>query len=114
MDETYIGGDERNWHASKKATKKPGTGGVGKVIVAGILERSGEVRAEVIPSRRSETLVPFIRTNVEANSAVYTDSLRAHRGIRADFEHGVVNHNVGQYVDGLIYTNGIENFWSAP
>lgn len=112
VDETCIGGNERNMHASKKEGRKPGTGGVGKAIVVGVLERDGDVRAEVIPMRRSETLVPFIRENVEEGSTVYTDSLRAYRPIRADFEHGVVNHKIGQYVDGIIHTNGIENFWS--
>lgn len=112
VDETYIGGDERNWHKSKKEGKKPGTGGVGKTIVAGVLERGGQVRAEVIPTRRSETLIPFIRTNVEENSTVYTDSLRAYNPIKSGYTHDTVDHHIGQYVNGLIYTNGIENFWS--
>ena len=112
VDETYIGGDERNWHANKKATKKPGTGGVGKTIVAGALNRGGDVRAEVIPSRRSETLVPFIKTNVEDGSTVYTDSLRAYNPIKGDFDHATVDRHTGQYVNGVVYTNGIENFWS--
>ncbi|HEX4401051.1 MAG TPA: IS1595 family transposase [Galbitalea sp.] len=112
VDETYIGGDERNRHAAQKEGKKPGWGGVGKIIVAGALNRGGEVRAEIIPSRRSETLVPFIKANVEQNSTVYTDSLRAYNPIKADFDHDTVDHHIGQYVNGVVYTNGIENFWS--
>ncbi|WP_181425466.1 transposase [Methylobacterium sp. B4] len=40
-DETYIGGAARNMHAAKRKAKIKGTGGVGKAIVMGVLERSG-------------------------------------------------------------------------
>ena len=29
-----------------------------------------------------------------------------------EFEHEAVNHSVGEYVDGMAHTNGIESFWS--
>ena len=38
---------------------------------------------------------------------VYTDD---HRGYHAEPES--VKHSVGQYVDGMAHTNGIESFWS--
>ena len=28
------------------------------------------------------------------------------------YEHSSVSHNVGQYVDGLAHTNGIESHWA--
>ena len=28
------------------------------------------------------------------------------------FEHETVKHSVGEYVDGMAHTNGIESFWS--
>jgi hypothetical protein len=28
------------------------------------------------------------------------------------YEHGIVNHKIGQYTDGEISTNGMENYWS--
>ena len=28
------------------------------------------------------------------------------------FDHMSVRHSVGEYVDGMAYTNGIESFWS--
>jgi hypothetical protein len=40
-DETYIGGLARNMHKDKKAKKITGTGGSGKAIVMGLLERHG-------------------------------------------------------------------------
>ena len=29
-----------------------------------------------------------------------------------EFDHESVNHGVGEYVDGMAHTNGIESFWS--
>src|SRR5439155_12888964 len=40
-DETYIGGLARNMHKEKRAEKITGTGGAGKDIVMGLLERHG-------------------------------------------------------------------------
>lgn len=103
-------------HAKAREGKKPGFGGGNKVIVAGVMERGGHVHSQIVDSVRKETLVPVIYENVEKSSTVYTDSLRAYRGIRADFDHDhdhdTVDHHIGQYVNGIIYTNGIETLWS--
>jgi transposase-like protein len=49
-DESYFGGKAANMHANKREKVIQGRGGVGKVIVQGILERGGDVRAKVIPN----------------------------------------------------------------
>ncbi len=38
-----------------------------------------------------------------------TDEWGGYKG--SDFEHEIINH-ANEYVNGLIHTNGIENFWS--
>ena len=45
IDETYIGGKNRNRHWDKRS---PGTGGEGKETVVGAVERNGNVVARVI------------------------------------------------------------------
>ena len=45
-----------------------------------------------------------------AGATVYTDDAAAYRGM--PFEHQSVRHSVGEYVDGMAHTNGIESFWS--
>jgi len=50
-DETFIGGKARNMHLSVRQRRITGTGTKDKVAVMGILERGGEVRTMVVPSR---------------------------------------------------------------
>src|SRR5258708_4900261 len=55
-DETFYGGLSKNMHKDVRARKITGTGGSGKIIVAGVLQRQGKVVAKVVPDRLSETL----------------------------------------------------------
>jgi transposase-like protein len=110
-DESFIGGLARNMHLDKKA-KITGTGGAGKEIVMGLLEReTGKVRLKHVVNRRAHTLQNEIRENVEVGSEIFTDALLSYEGLEPDFIHGFVDH-AEQYVNGRIHTNGLENFWS--
>ena len=40
-----------------------------------------------------------------------TDGHRGYSGLDADYVHQVIDH-LEKYVEGHVYTNGIENFWS--
>jgi|ERR1035438_1258409 transposase-like protein len=111
VDETFIGGKARNMHKSKREEKITGRGPEGKVIVAAVLERHGEVRATVVETRRKKPLQTMVRENVEAGSNVYSDALKSYEGLEPDFVHQVIDH-AEAYVDGQIHTNGCENFWS--
>ena len=74
-DETFIGGLARNMHKNKKA-KITGTGGAGKELVMGLLDReTGKVRVKHIADRKRGTLQQEVRANVEAGSQVFTDEL---------------------------------------
>ncbi len=110
-DETFIGGKARNMHLSKRQRRITGTGGKDKTAVMGILERGGKVRATVIPNRKKKALQAEVKKHVEAGAALYTDALLSYNGLAGDYAHQVVDHAV-QYVDGMIHTNGLENFWS--
>src|SRR5437870_234577 len=81
VDETFIGGKARNMHLSKRKRRITGTGVWDKTPVIGILERSGEVRANVIPNRRKKDIQGEIRKHVEQGSHVYTDALLSYDGL---------------------------------
>ncbi len=99
-------------HHAKHYRRITATGTKDKTAVMGILERGGEVRTKVIPSRRKHVVQPEVLANVETGSKVYTDALLSYEGFgKQDFTHKVIDHAV-RYVDGRVHTNGMENFWS--
>jgi len=111
VDETFIGGKARNMHIGTRQRRITGTGGKGKAIAFGLLERGGKVRTMYLPDRQKETVQPEIKRHVQAGAALYTDEMLGYRGLAGDYAHKVVNHAV-EYVDGRVHTNGLENFWS--
>jgi transposase-like protein len=116
VDETFIGGVSKNMHKKKRERLK-GTGFADKVAVMGLLERKrGEkhstVRAHVVKNTKKVELVPRIVEHVAPKTNLYTDALQSYALLSdKDFEHAAIDHAV-KYVDGLVHTNGLENFWS--
>ena len=110
VDETYFGGKRRNMSKQKRQSLE-GRGAIGKTAVIGIKDRtSTEVRASVVRQTDSPTLQGFIHDKVHQGAKVYTDEAPAYEGLP---NRQAVKHSVGEYVRGMVHTNGIESFWAV-
>ena len=108
VDESFVGGKERNKHKSKR--QNAGRGGVGKTIVAAAKDRaSNKVAVEVVNNVDTVTMTGFVNKRRLFGAKVYTDDNLVYRRLR---NHGSVVHTHGQYVDGDVHTNGVEGHFS--
>lgn len=114
VDEAFIGGTPKFMHAKRRMSLGTGIGGrTAKVPVMGMLDReSRQVRAQVVPNVKRETLQNAILKEIETGSTIYTDNASTFDTLPAkNYVHDTVNH-VEEYVRGQVHTQGIENFWS--
>jgi transposase-like protein len=112
VDETLVGGKNKNRHADKKHLNAQG--GAGKAVVFGAIGLNGKLKAQVIQNTEIATILPVINEWVEKGSIMVTDEARQYfKSLDANFFHVAVNHSDGEYVKGAFTTNGVENFWST-
>lgn len=112
IDETYVGGKNKNRHASKKVANSQGRSTKDKTPVVGMVERGGKLIARKVVDVREGTITDLVTTNVSSDAKVYTDEYRGYNKVAKTYDLSRVNHGSGQYVDGKAHTNTIEGFWS--
>ena len=112
VDETYIGGKNKNRHAHKKVEGSQGRSAKDKAPVVGMIERGGKLNARKVDNVQAKTLTKEVITKVKESANLYTDEWVGYNGLSRIYDHSVVKHGQGEYVNGRIHTNTIEGFWS--
>ena len=111
VDETYVGGSEKNKHANKKSLNPMANNS--KTTVLGIIGRGQRVFAKVVASGKAKDLIPEILKQVKPEAVVNTDQYVVYKRFKGYFKaHNVVIHSAGEYVSGVAHTNTIEGFFS--
>lgn len=112
IDETYVGGKNKNRHNDKKVKESQGRSVKDKTPVLGLIN-NGKVTTEVVANTKAKTLRPIIEQMVEKGAIVITDEWKAYNSLNQDYQHEVVKHHASQYVNKNGFsTNSVENFWS--
>lgn len=110
IDETYVGGKPR--YKGPHNRKKCGRG-TDKTPVVAMVQRGGDVRAQVVPNVNGKNLAKVIHENVDRSARIMTDESSLYNKVGKDFaSHDKVNHKAKQYAYGDITTNTVEGFFS--
>jgi transposase-like protein len=104
VDETYVGGHRKGYGKGYRGNK---------VVIAGAIERGGEIRLRLVPNARRHNLEGFITSSVDVDgdTAIYTDELASYDGITGN-HHETVTHKDEEWVRGNVHTNTVESAWS--
>lgn len=111
LDETFVGGKNKNRHYNKKVKNSQGRSFKDKVPVLGMLQRGGNVICRVVNNTSAKSLTTPILRSVKRAATLYTDEWCGYDTVRKLYKTKMVDHGKGRYVIDDAYTNSIEGFW---
>jgi transposase-like protein len=114
VDETFIGGKLRESERAKlrvAGTPNMGRASKSRAIIAGAVERKGNITATVVPFRSHAR--KLAESFVLPGSMIFTDDWPGYSPLSSDrrYTHRRINHSQRVYVSGDVHTQTIEGFF---
>ncbi len=141
VDETFVGGKNKNRHKDKKVKNSQGRSFKDKTPILGIMQRSENeyilrphkiiagkeviekvvntpsiVYCQVVRNTQRQEIQPILKSVVQKGSMLVSDEWSAYSGLNSEYEHYIVNHAAKEYVNNEntdIHSNTIEGFWTT-
>lgn len=138
IDETFVGGKNKNRHHDKKVEQSQGRSFKDKTPVLGMMQKAdteiterpnkkdpsktvkekvyhtfAKVICKVVPDTKGKTLKGLIKKHIVFGSRITTDEWWAYYGLNRHYNHDIVDHRRKEYVNSRgSTTNTIEGFWT--
>lgn len=138
LDETFVGGKNKNRHWDKKIPHSQGRSFLDKTPIMGMLQESeyeiierphktnplktvkekvikkqAIVKCHVVTDTSTKSLQPIINKYVKPGSVLISDEWLGYHGLNAKYDHRIVDHTAKQYVNANGDTsNALEGFWT--
>lgn len=114
VDETFVGGKNKNRHWDKKVEHSQGRSFKEKVPVFGMFNReTKKINCVVVPDTSKGSLHPVIYSMISKGSTIISDEWLGYNNLNKHYSREIVNHKIKEYVnENGATTNRVENCWT--
>jgi transposase-like protein len=112
IDETLVGG-KRKVGRTKDGKRLDKRARENKTCVLAMVQRDGNVRAQILPDRTAPMLTPTIVRHVKPSARIMTDEWIGYHNLKTIYaSHEKVSHSAKEYARGDVTTNTVEGFFA--